>query len=165
MPDLSACQHPRTEIRRKTDRNGNPMYCKQCMTCGSKASNWISPNALDVPAAKVHPWDAELEDTMHRAMLDQIREAREHENPDTGFWDDYNTYLKSEAWQSKRQRVLKRDPICQACHRRPAAQVHHLNYRHVFDEPLFDLVGVCVRCHRKITSIDRKRRAMNRETT
>lgn len=75
------------------------------------------------------------------------------------WWRDYNAYLLTDKWAAKRRAVLQRDKgICQACLSRPAKQCHHLTYAHVFDEPLFDLIAVCIPCHDKITKMDRERR-------
>ncbi|MDN3687393.1 HNH endonuclease [Cyclobacterium jeungdonense] len=71
------------------------------------------------------------------------------------FEEEYNEYLSSEVWHYKRERVLKRDEkICRACGINEATQVHHLSYRFVGNEPLFDLVSICARCHDKITQLD-----------
>ena len=36
-----------------------------------------------------------------------------------------------------------------------AKEVHHKSYRYWKNEPLFDLVAVCVKCHAEITSMNR----------
>jgi hypothetical protein len=41
-----------------------------------------------------------------------------------------------------------------------ATEVHHLSYRHIGNEPLFDLVSVCGPCHRAITAMDYPDKAM-----
>jgi len=64
------------------------------------------------------------------------------------WWHDYNTYLNSDRWKIKRAAVLDRDKyICQGCLQNKATQVHHLSYKRVFNEPLFDLVAICDDCH------------------
>ena len=68
----------------------------------------------------------------------------------------YNEYLQSYQWQDKRLRVLERDNyLCQSCLEQDATQVHHLTYKHVGNEPLFDLISVCDECHKSITFMDR----------
>lgn len=63
----------------------------------------------------------------------------------------YDTYIKSEKWKQKAAIVRKRDNnICQACLSAPAQAVHHLTYKNLTDEPLFELVSVCHACHSKI---------------
>lgn len=62
-----------------------------------------------------------------------------------------NDYLKSEAWQSKRYVVLKRDNWrCVYCGGK-ATQVHHKRYAkyNIGREPIEWLVSVCKSCHDK----------------
>tara|TARA_R110002020_G_scaffold50858_7_gene144124 strand:+ start:982 stop:1383 length:402 start_codon:yes stop_codon:yes gene_type:complete len=67
------------------------------------------------------------------------------------WWARYNKYLKSPVWAEKRRRVMERDNhLCQACCKRPAEQVHHLTYERVCNEPLFDLISICVICHNEL---------------
>jgi len=60
-------------------------------------------------------------------------------------------------------KVISRDKrLCQA--QLPgcvatATQAHHLTYKHLGHEPLFELIAVCWRCHERITSMDREKRA------
>jgi len=85
----------------------------------------------------------------------QIKNRKES---DELWWETYSEYLKSPKWGRKRALVIDRDMTCQACLVAPAEQVHHLTYAHVFNEPLFELVGICKRCHDKITEMDREKR-------
>jgi hypothetical protein len=63
----------------------------------------------------------------------------------------YDTYIKSEKWRKKAAIVRKRDNhICQACLSAPAQAVHHLSYKNLTNEPLFELVSVCHACHSQI---------------
>jgi len=59
-----------------------------------------------------------------------------------------NVYLKSDAWQRKRQLVLKRDNYtCVHCGK-PATDVHHERYaRKIGREPIQWLVAICRPCH------------------
>lgn len=87
-----------------------------------------------------------LENNRKRAL-----ETRENE-----FWDKYDIYLKSKEWKAKRELVFKRDnKLCQSCLSKPATEVHHLTYKHVFNEPLFDLVSICNDCHKNVHEGDR----------
>lgn len=66
------------------------------------------------------------------------------------WWERYNAYLASPAWAEKRRRVFKRARgVCEGCGEARATQVHHLTYRRVFNELLFDLVAVCGPCHQR----------------
>lgn len=79
-----------------------------------------------------------------------------HDEKAALWWRKYEAYLKSAQWLALRRAVFDRDKgICQACLSGKATEVHHLNYDHVFNEPLFDLVSVCEDCHAKITHLDR----------
>jgi 5-methylcytosine-specific restriction endonuclease McrA len=69
---------------------------------------------------------------------------------ETRWWGAYRKYLAGPRWRAKRKAVIARDKLCQACGSRPAVQAHHRSYAHVGDEPLFDLVGVCIECHEKL---------------
>lgn len=63
----------------------------------------------------------------------------------------YYQYLESDIWKKKVQMVKKRDAyICQACLINPAQAVHHITYEHIYNEPLFDLVSICHKCHSSI---------------
>jgi hypothetical protein len=74
----------------------------------------------------------------------------EREEQDARWWDRYHAHLRSEAWRDKRQRALLRaGGICEGCGARQAVDIHHLTYRRMGDECLFDLVAVCRECHEK----------------
>lgn len=73
------------------------------------------------------------------------------ENNNALWWQNYNEYLKTSKWNSIRLQVLKRDKfICQGCLNAKAVQVHHQNYNNLFDELLFQLISLCVDCHKKL---------------
>jgi hypothetical protein len=85
------------------------------------------------------------------------RVRRENENRE--WWKKYNAYLTSPPWKAKsRAVILRARGVCEGCGVNPATEAHHLNYDHVFAEPLFDLVAVCHPCHEAITEMDRKAR-------
>lgn len=77
----------------------------------------------------------------------------------------YAKYLRSKKWQRIRDLVIARDNgECQKCGSKQRLQVHHLNYKSVFQEEkdLGALVTLCSRCHRKIHRRRRKRNGKNR---
>lgn len=75
--------------------------------------------------------------------IDAIRNRFNQENEKV-----YPKYLASAEWREKRLKVLERDNyLCQSCLTAKAQAVHHLTYRNVGCEPLFDLVSVCNNCH------------------
>jgi 5-methylcytosine-specific restriction endonuclease McrA len=76
--------------------------------------------------------------------------ARRYLERDAAWWAWYDTYLQSDAWQTKRLAVLARDRSwCQGCRARHATQVHHISYKHVGNELLWELVAVCDECHQR----------------
>jgi hypothetical protein len=82
--------------------------------------------------------------------------SRGHKPPpqpprDADWWARYDAYLKSPEWHARRRLVLKRaNGVCEGCGLRPAAQVHHLSYTHVFNEFLWELRAVCLACHQAL---------------
>ena len=63
----------------------------------------------------------------------------------------YAEYIRSAAWREKRLAVILRcRGICERCGLWPVVNVHHLTYERLGDEPLSDLLGVCVRCHEEL---------------
>jgi len=71
------------------------------------------------------------------------------------LWHDwYNQYLQTNEWKERRQSVIKRENgLCQGCQNAPIEEIHHLTYKCVGIEPLFQLVGLCSECHKLIHDI------------
>jgi len=62
----------------------------------------------------------------------------------------YQQYRNTPEWQRKREAVFEREKgICQGCLQEPIEHVHHATYTHLYDELLFQLIGLCENCHRK----------------
>ncbi len=65
----------------------------------------------------------------------------------------YPEYLRSEWWQWKRGRAIKRaHGDCELCRQAEATQVHHTTYDHLGMEHNHELVALCRRCHERITT-------------
>jgi 5-methylcytosine-specific restriction endonuclease McrA len=150
-----ACDHPESEIRYKLDTYNRRLYVRQCLSCGRQLSGAIKHSEIQNPRA-VKPFDQELEDgwwRLRRIRANQIAaERREAALADRR--EEYDRYLQSNEWREKSLAVLQRDGIkCTArlpgCLGR-ASQAHHLTYARVYDEPLFDLMAVCTRCHQHL---------------
>lgn len=61
---------------------------------------------------------------------------------------DYHKYMASRDWALKREAVKERaGNICERCEEAYIANVHHLTYQNLGDEPLHDLQGLCRPCH------------------
>lgn len=76
---------------------------------------------------------------------------------------EYDAYMKSPEWESKRQQRLKLDHYrCAYCGRPQSdkcrLQVHHTSYAHLRDEVVErDLISLCPRCHMKAHGIHWKK--------
>jgi 5-methylcytosine-specific restriction endonuclease McrA len=66
--------------------------------------------------------------------------------------DDYQSYLSSGQWWSKRQAVLQRAKgRCELCAvANEPLQVHHLSYGDRGQETLDELVALCPTCHERV---------------
>ena len=68
---------------------------------------------------------------------------------------EYDQYMKSEAWRTKKQERINIDGGCVMCHRPisriRSLQVHHITYARLGNENvLSDLCTLCGSCHQKI---------------
>lgn len=64
---------------------------------------------------------------------------------------NYILYLKSEEWDIKRKNILKRDNYtCVECGSKENLNVHHLTYRHRYEERSYELVTLCKKCHEEV---------------
>lgn len=132
------CTHPRSELRRRPLSNGSVQIAKQCSVCGESASNPIKK--AEAPAF-CPDWDDTIRES-YRARRDPYTMRRQ------AFFGLYNRYLQSEEWALKRSLVIERCAnLCEGCRNDDVHHVHHLTYDHVGRELLFDLVGLCLRCH------------------
>lgn len=59
----------------------------------------------------------------------------------------YREYLKSDHWQNLRRLKLKRKCQCGICGSNQNIQIHHLQYRNIYDVKTTDLRRLCGRCH------------------
>lgn len=79
-----------------------------------------------------------------------------------------NVYLQSEHWKNLRKEKLERNPICEQCGSSLSLDVHHVQYRNLYDVTLKDLQTLCRLCHnnehKRITNKKNKKYAkVNRE--
>ena len=58
-----------------------------------------------------------------------------------------NIYLKSDHWKNLRKEKKKLNPVCEVCGSKKKLDVHHKNYRSLYDVLLEDLQTLCRRCH------------------
>ena len=135
---------------KKKSINGNYLLRKQCKNCGESQSNGLKnnlvSNILELP---------DFDENLYKIKEEYWREFyhKKEVKKNQEKWNEYQSYLQSDKWLLKRKKVLERDKhLCQACLTNKANQVHHLTYQNIYDEPLFELISVCPRCHDKIES-------------
>jgi len=68
-------------------------------------------------------------------------------------WQEWyqDVYLQSEHWLSFRTYILSRQPLCQSCKSPYSLEVHHRNYRCLWNETSDDVAVLCTRCHNLIS--------------
>ena len=146
-------------LTERKQSNGRPYWVYQCLHCGKKASSGMKRPEYAVPLFNEELYDGYYKKREQRDIDRQNEYIRSKEQQRAEWFEKYSDYLSSYEWRNKRERVLRRDQkLCQACLQNEATEVHHLTYKHVGNEPLFDLVSICYQCHEKITEIDRKAR-------
>ena len=139
-------------VRYRLASNNTKMFKKQCVRCGELTGGWISHCDIRIPES-IDPIDDDLRERYNKskqeltnALNDLIRSIKKSE-----FFEGYNEYLSSKEWNEKRRLVLKRcNRICEGCGMYGASQAHHLSYDHIGNEFLFELVGLCLDCHKRI---------------
>jgi hypothetical protein len=142
------------KVKKTSDNNTVHVYT-QCTSCGYKENGPISKKEIDLDSLPL--FNDDLLNSLTTDIYSEYNSIQTEldEKKRDDFFIKYNEYLKTDIWKSKRERVLKRDKnLCQACLKRKASEVHHLSYKHVFNEPLFELVSVCNICHKEITKLD-----------
>lgn len=153
-----ACDHDldKQELRRHIQTNGVTVYKFECQIC-YRRGNAVGKNNKAFANLTSYPphTNTELYDWHNRNWERKREQAQLEVQQQSEQWRaEYATYLDSPEWFAKRDLVLERDNhLCQAqcdgCTKR-ANHVHHLTYKHLFNEPLFDLVSVCRSCHNKV---------------
>ncbi len=160
-PLFERCPHTDMRACMRTLKNGVRHAVMQCLLCGSQVRP-LRKEETDLRAtAQVKEFRDEIADAYWTRRQDARQAQRDQQN--AAWWARYDQYLASPEWQRTRKRCLERDAYaCQAqmkgCSGH-AGEIHHLNYAHVFNEPLFELESVCHSCHQRITAMDHERRS------
>jgi len=58
-----------------------------------------------------------------------------------------NEYLASGHWKRLRKKKLKINPECETCGRKGKVDIHHLNYKRLYNVKTSDLKTLCRGCH------------------
>lgn len=144
------------EFAKLTCEDGRIQVRKQCFKCFKLWPAAISQSGIDIDRLKDVIKYEDSEKTKERLDLDNRLVEKKKALMRANRFIEMVAYYESKEWRVKANKVLQRDKhTCQACLSEKATQVHHLNYDHFKNEPLFDLVAVCKPCHDKVTQIDR----------
>jgi 5-methylcytosine-specific restriction endonuclease McrA len=122
-------------------------YRRQCLSCGQGVGNAARKDvAMAETNGNPEPFDeAFLKCRSEAANAERIQQLQAESDE---WWVWYNQYLLSDAWKTRRRLVIERcRNLCEGCASRSVTEVHHKTYEHVGRELLFELVGLCDRCH------------------
>lgn len=163
--ETQECACSKTHLTRRVISGGSVQFWMQCLRCGRATSQPLSKAKATELASRmgfasvdqVAPWDQALRDEYERKLSETWKKAYESriEQWDAGRWERseaYRDYLLTPEWKAKRNLVLRRaNGRCEGCGIADAEEVHHMKYpKRWGDEFLFDLVALCVPCHRRI---------------
>lgn len=143
---MNGCAHASTDIRRLVVAGGAVQLVRQCLDCGWRVGGAISRAkvAEELGGRALVDFDHELE-VQANARRQAQRDAE---------WDakraEYRQYLQTDEWARLRRAVLIRARgVCEGCGDARPSDVHHLTYRHIYNEFLFELVALCRDCHER----------------
>ncbi len=144
------CKHSRLEWRKRFQANTSFLFIRQCLDCGNRYGTAEKhSNFTKMPSN----FDEKLYEEGQQVHLKRLQKQHQKEEDDWQSW--YSEYLKTSVWKGKRLAVLKRcNLVCEGCSENAASEVHHLTYKHAGDELLFELVGLCRKCHEKCHSVE-----------
>lgn len=153
------CKHEEVQAYQRTIANGTIQVVIACTTCFQcqTVKKVDHPRHLEYPAYPAGARDAFYEEQWQK-QAEEWRAEREAKRAEesAAWWAKYSDYLRTPKWRRKRELVLARAKnVCEACLEARATEVHHTTYKHLFNEPLFELRAVCHGCHELITSLDR----------
>lgn len=142
------CTHDVVEIRERTHSNDTKHLYKQCTHCGQTWGPIKKTAVAPEIARSAPPFDEEL--PKRRAEVIRARAAELSPQLNAEWWEDYGEHLESPRWEAIRRKVLDRARgVCEGCgERKERFHVHHKTYQRTGYEMLFDLVALCIDCHR-----------------
>ncbi len=152
------CRHSEFAVVRVKWSDGRPAYRKQCSVCGFPEGAWIGKDKLG-DTSSIADADgnqfSQYEEARRLAWQSIALKHYQQQNSEGRL--AYDQYLKSPEWRLKSKKVIERaGGICEGCLQRKATQAHHISYRHIFDEFLWELRAVCDACHDRAHAEDDK---------
>jgi hypothetical protein len=141
------CRSHDMQFVKFTRQDGIQNLRKQCFCCGELSMDLKKSSVENFDDLREFNNDIRyLKNEFYKEVIVGLTRVKNDE-----AWDKYNEYLNSEKWKLKRKKVFERDNyLCQACLTNESQEVHHLTYTNIYDEPLYELISVCKRCHLKI---------------
>ena len=163
-PSPQLCNHENSEVTKHFDKLGRTIFIHQCSFCGRRCKQQVSkqcatgsePLFNTDAEKKAHELSNDLSWKRSHYLTERGIKHREAQEKDQRIKRraTYESYLKTQEWSDKRQRVLIRDNfLCQGCLINRATQVHHITYSHLGKELFFQLISLCDDCHKKIHDI------------
>jgi 5-methylcytosine-specific restriction endonuclease McrA len=138
------------------NRDGEPLskrrlrwWCDDCHdTCGEFIKHSLAtPDTPEISREEIVEHERAREE-QHRARWAEFERGRRDQAAE--WRERYHAHLQSPEWASRRDRVHERaGGICEGCRTRAASETHHLTYRNLGAEFLWELVAVCSECHRR----------------
>jgi len=146
------CQHENTPLVERIISDGRVQHVHQCSACGKQDGSPVKQEVdVSLPNFESKLSSIYEEETRNLVLKCDQFYARRQIKSEKILSEDYHKYLKSDAWNVKRQLVLAReDDICEGCRLEKATDVHHKTYQNFMDEFLFELVALCRTCHERI---------------
>lgn len=158
MSDQCFCSNA-TLVWSHIAQDGDPLHGprqlrKQCPDCGRLLPQAIAQHnarrdtpTVDVEAVK--RWnDAEKAQFLKRRQSFLATQGEAWGRVEQTVAAEYSAYLQTDQWRAKRLKVLElANYVCEGCGDNRATEVHHLSYRHLGKELLWELKAVCSTCH------------------
>lgn len=147
-----ACNHAVQFTGKTLNSIGAAVFKRYCVHCGIATTQHLPHRTVtDTEIREIDPDRREKLINQYvnerRAALDFIaKETANRQQPERR--SEYSEYLSSPEWATLRNSVIERcGNLCEGCRQSSVDDVHHLTYRHIGREFLFQLVGLCRSCH------------------
>ena len=143
----------------QTFTNGTKHFLRMCSLCYHKepidenGNVWIKKDSLseeEKDAAVSLDQLIQTGNDKKNEIKRKNAEALKQRNDE--WYKEYDEYLQTPGWRVVRQAVLGRDKgKCQECLHygiiKKATQIHHMTYKNLHSERLYELVSLCDECH------------------
>lgn len=149
-----ACSHPQQFTGKSVNAGGVEVFKRYCRTCGIATTQQLPHRTIQgttvtlIDGAKREKLIDQYINDRREGLEEIVARAADRMQPDRRA--DYAKYLNSAEWREKRDAVIDRcGGVCEGCRKQSASDVHHLSYRNIHREFLFELVGLCRDCHER----------------